>query len=153
MTQAHPHEEPRRATDLADCTCATLRKAARVITQVYDAALRPAGLKATQFTLLATLAKLGDVPLTQLAEALVLDRTTLTRNLGPLTARGLVSIEHEKDQRVRTISLTGSGRRLFEQALPHWQKAQSRLVQDLGHERWSGFIDDLVATVDTIKSR
>ena len=60
--------------DVASCTCATLRKAARVVTQAYDAALQPTGLKATQFTLLATLQIPGDAPMTRLADALVMDR-------------------------------------------------------------------------------
>ena len=74
--------------DVALCTCANLRKATRVITQAFDAALQPTGLKATQFTVLATLARQGDGPLTLLAESLVMDRTTLTRNLKPWSARG-----------------------------------------------------------------
>ena len=83
---------PTKQTDVSICACANLRKATRAVTQVYDAALRPSGLKATQFTLLATLATLGDPPLTRLAEAMVKDRTTLTRNLKPLIAKGSVRV-------------------------------------------------------------
>jgi DNA-binding MarR family transcriptional regulator len=139
--------------DLAACTCANLRKAARVVTQVYDAALQPTGLRATQFTLLATLANLGDAPLTQLAEALVMDRTTLTRNLKPLVRKGLIRIEHEADKRVRMVSLTGTGRNAFEDARPRWEQAQSRIFESLGQERWSGFLEDLAATVAATQDR
>ncbi|MFB3150664.1 MAG: MarR family winged helix-turn-helix transcriptional regulator [Alphaproteobacteria bacterium] len=138
---------------MAACTCANLRKAARVVTQAYDAALQPAGLKATQFTLLATLAERGDAPLTRLADALVMDRTTLTRNLKPLIRKGLIRIEHEEDQRVRKISLTEAGRRVFEDARGQWEQAQSWIVESLGQERWSGFLEDLMATVAVVRDR
>jgi len=133
--------------DLAACTCANLRKASRVITQAYDAALLSSGLKATQFTLLATLAKGGDATITRLAEALVMDRTTLTRNLQPLLRKGLLRIAQEADQRVRLVSLTEAGRRVFDAAKPQWEDAQSRFVMEMGQERWSQFLDDLRAAV------
>ena len=127
--------------DLAACTCANLRKAMRAVTQAYDAALQPTGLKATQFTLLATLVGLGSLPLTRLAEAMVMDRTTLTRNLKPLIANGFVDITRDNDQRVRRIGLTRAGRAAFDDALPRWRAAQSRFVAGLGRERWRNLID------------
>ncbi len=139
--------------DLTACTCANLRKAARVVTQAYEAALQPTGLKATQFTLLATLSKRGDLPLTKLAEALVVDRTTLTRNLKPLVGKGFVGVGQDGDQRVRRISLTDAGKDILDEALPLWRKAQSRLVESLGRERWSGFLSDLTETVALVQGR
>ena len=109
MTSNDPGPKRRSTTDVAACICANLRKAARVVTQTYDAALQSTGLKATQFTLLATLAKRGELPHTKLAEALVMDRTTLTRNLKPLVEQGCINVRHDEDQRVRRISLTGAG--------------------------------------------
>lgn len=153
MMSHEQNTKPLAATDVAACTCANLRKAARVVTRAYDAALRPAGLKATQFTLLATLTKRGDAPLTRLADALVMDRTTLTRNLKPLIRKGLIRIEHEEDQRVRKVSLTGAGRRVFEDARRRWEQAQSRIVEGLGQKRWSGFLEDLSATVAVVRDR
>ena len=150
--ETHAHGQ-RSAVDLAACTCANLRKAARAVTQVYDQALRPTGLKVTQFTLLATLSNRGDLPLSRLAEALVMDRTTLTRNLKPLVGKGLVRIDQDEDLRVRRISLTESGGNCLSAALPNWRKVQSRLVEALGHERWSGFLDDLTATVARVQGR
>ena len=79
-------QETLRVLDPANCTFANLRKASRTVSQAYNDALRPAGLKATQFTLLATLNKRGEVSVSELAAALVMDRTTLTRNLKPLEA-------------------------------------------------------------------
>ena len=133
--------------DLANCTNANLRKATRAVTQIYDAALQPAGLRATQFALLGALAKRGEMPLTQLAEALVMDRTTLTRNLKPLVGKGLIQIGVGADQRVRSISLTEEGRHAVKEAAAYWRKAQSRLVKGLGQERWRSLLDDLAAAV------
>ena len=120
----------RRPMDLGACTCANLRRATRVVTQAYDGALSPLSLRATQFTLLATLAKTGDVALTRLAETLVMDRTTLTRNLKPLIARGLIRVGQEQDQRVRQIHLTDDGMKLFDRARPAWEEVQARMVDD-----------------------
>jgi DNA-binding MarR family transcriptional regulator len=139
------------ATDVANCSCANLRKAMRMVTQMYDAALQPAGLKATQFTLLATLSRRGGLPLTQLAEILVMDRTTLTRNLKPLVAKGLIEDSNGTDQRERRIALTREGRSVLEQALPAWEAVQVRFVESLGHQRWAGFIGDLAAAVDAAR--
>ena len=145
--------QQRNAMDVAACTCANLRMAARAVTQAYDAALQSTGLKATQFTLLATLDGVGDAPLTRLADALVMDRTTLTRNLKPLVRQGLIRIDHEEDQRVRIVSLTETGRTAFEAARPRWEQAQLRIVENLGQQRWSGFLGDLAATVDVVRDR
>ena len=139
------------AEDLAMCTCANLRKATRVVTQAYNDALRPVGLRATQFTVLAKLARKGKAPLSQLAEALVMDRTTLTRNLKPLERRELIRIEHEDDLRVRYVSLTDAGKAVFEEALPQWQKVQMQIHSKLGQKRWSGFMGDLSETVCAIQ--
>jgi DNA-binding MarR family transcriptional regulator len=141
------------AENLAACTCANLRKATRLVTQAYDAALQPSGLKATQFTVLATLASLDDhsAPLTRLADLLVMDRTTLTRNLKPLVRDGLIEIIQEADQRVRNVTLTTAGAMQFEDARPHWDRVQSTLVEKLGPARWSGLLEDLGATIETLR--
>ena len=145
MTKDSPISVHRDARELASCTCANLRKATRVVTQIYDTALQSTGLRTTQFTLLATVARLENVALTRLANALVMDRTTLTRNLKPLVERGLIRIDQEVDQRVRNISLTSDGRKKFENALPHWRKAQSQMAGGLGAEQWSNLLDGLAS--------
>lgn len=141
------------AEDLAACTCANLRKATRLVTQAYDAALQPTGLKATQFTVLATLAGQSEpsLPLTRLASVLVMDRTTLTRNLKPLVRQGLVDIAQETDQRIRNVGLTAKGKALFEAARPRWNRVQSTMVEKLGAERWSGLLNDLAATITVMR--
>lgn len=151
MSQTELEKSPYAVLDVVNCTSANLRKVNRLVTQVYDASLRPVGLRATQFNLIATLVKLGDTPLSRLAGVLVMDRTTLTRNLKPLVDKGLIRIDHEEDQRIRIISLTDEGRIVFEEALPFWREAQSQLVEGLGQNRWSAFLDDLRATIDVIQ--
>ncbi len=107
-----------------DCLCFAARRAARAITQAYDHQLRPSGLRATQFALLAFLITSGPAPVQQTADFLGMDRTTLTRNLKPLTQKGLVHLQSGKDRRVKIVAITADGRRKAEQALPLWRIAQ-----------------------------
>ena len=141
------------ASDVAGCTYANLRKASRAVGQVYDAALHRSGLKATQFSLLATLNAHGDMPLSQLADVLVMDRTTLTRNLKPLVAKDLVHIAPDDDRRVRRVSLSRHGQRVLENARPLWATAQNHLVEGLGHRRWSELLANLSDTVALLRGR
>jgi len=140
-------------TDVSACTCANLRQAMRVVTQAYNDALRPVDLRATQFSILANLTSPADMPLTRLADTMIMDRTTLTRNLKPLIRRQLVRIEQEQDRRVRNVVLTEAGRKLFADALPLWQQVQMRIFQDLGPQRWSGLLEDLTTTVSIFQDR
>ena len=123
----------------------------RVVSQAYDAALKPSGLRATQFTLLAVLARLGEMPLTKLSKILVLDRTTLTRNLKPLQAQGWLEVGREKDERIRLISITEAGRRIVAEATPLWRDAQTRVTEALGEIRLTGMLDDLNALVEAVR--
>ena len=142
MTETEPLQP-----DTGLCAHANLRKAMRVVSQAYDAALRPTGLKATQFTLLVVLARRGKMPLTKLSRILVMDRTTLTRNLKPLQAKGWLEIGREKDERIRLILITDAGRDIVAQATPAWRDAQARVTEGLGQARLAGLIEDLSALV------
>lgn len=125
------------------CTCSALRRASRAVTQHYEASFRGTGLRATQFTLLATLTETGPLPLSALATMLGLERTTLTRNLGPLEKKGYVSSVADDDQRVRRITITKKGKAAALAALDAWKQAQSTVgevlfrmgVQDLNVSR------------------
>jgi DNA-binding MarR family transcriptional regulator len=132
--------------DPNDCTLCTLdhlRKATRAAAQFYDAALAPVELKSTQFSLLVTLDKCGDIPLSQLAKVLVMERTTLTRNIKPMMAKGLLTTKTEQDKRLRIISMTEQGRLVLKLAQPLWREAQLSLVDKLGTQRWTHLIEDL----------
>lgn len=110
----------------AACHCLAAQRAARTLARRYDEALRPIGLTSHQFSLMSALLLDRPLPLTQLAQLLGLDRTTLTRNLAPLEARGLVETRADPDdRRVRGLTLTATGRRLLAQAVPLWRRAQA----------------------------
>jgi DNA-binding MarR family transcriptional regulator len=129
-----------------ECTANHLRRASRQISAIFDAALAGTGLRGTQFTLLTALAVAGEVPLTKLADALSLDRTTMTRNLVPLERAGLVASLPSADGRVRRTSLTQHGRDVLERALPRWEAAQRRVIEMLGERKWK----DLMSTLQSL---
>lgn len=121
------------ADEIASCTCLRLRKTTRRVTQIYDRILEPAGLSIAQFSLLAQLMEGRGLSIGALAEALVTDPTTLTRNLKPLLDRGLLRVfEDPQDRRRRLIYLTDAGRAAVPIAYPLWRKAQARIAALLG---------------------
>lgn len=130
------------------CACAHLRMAARAVTQFYDEALRPAGLRVTQFSMLWAMRRLGPVPLSRLAEATQTDRTTLTRNLRPLGRKGWVQIAPGADRREREVSITEAGRAALRAARPHWERAQAHVAERLGPERLQRLLGDLASAVE-----
>ena len=129
------------------CACANLRRAARVITQLYDDALRDAGLRSTQFTLLQVLSLKGELTQGQMGELLAIDSTTLTRTLGGLKARGWIRSRPGDDRRERHWSLAPAGRRKVMQARPAWQAVQDRVRTRVGRRRLDVIFDDLAAIV------
>ncbi len=134
--------------ETVDCACLNLRGAARAVTQMYDEVLRPSGLKATQFSVLAAVAMKGPDSMTVIAKALVMDRTTLTRNLKPLMERGLVkSGKDTDDRRQRRIAITREGKATLAKALPLWKKAHEQIVIGIGFARWQGMVRLLDETV------
>ncbi len=128
-----------------NCACAQIRRVDRAITQFYDEALASSGLRITQFTLLATLSEAGPVNVNRLAELLSMDRTTLTRNLEPLTRQGFVRSEEGEDRRVRLVMLTAEGQAVLARALPYWQQAQLRIVEGLGQKHFHALLTELSA--------
>ena len=137
--------------DLRECTacaCFAVRRAARVITQHYDRALRPLGLRATQFTLLTMLGVGGPLPLSRVADRLGMERTTLTRNLKPLIDAGLIGVGHGDDLRVRTIFITAKGHRAAVAALPDWRRAQ----RDVASQFPAGVFDSLANVAQRLSS-
>jgi DNA-binding MarR family transcriptional regulator len=127
------------------CACASVRRAGRVMTQLYDGVLAPSGLRATQFSLLSRLANAGPLTLGDLAEAMVMDRTTLTRNLAPLERAGWVRTVRGDDRRRREVTITDEGRAMVARALPLWQVAQERVAGGFGPERLAALRAELAA--------
>lgn len=133
--------------ETVDCACLSLRGAARAVTQMYDKILKPSGLKSTQFSVLATVATKGPASMTAIAEVLVMDRTTLTRNLKPLLDRRLAKAGKSEDRRQRTISITSGGKAALAKALPLWKRANDQIVSGIGYARWQGMAGLLEETV------
>ena|SRR5437867_8856018 len=106
------------------CHCLAARRHARAVTRLFEEKLRPHGLRATQFSVLAALALMGPTPVKELAETLGLERTTLTRIGALLERNGWVSTARSEDARERPFRLTGAGRRKLERAFPAWKEAQ-----------------------------
>jgi DNA-binding MarR family transcriptional regulator len=142
----------------ADCLAFRVRRVSRVLTRLYDEALRPLGIQATQLTLLNAVA-LSDkssngegAAMRQLADVLAMDLTTLSRNLRPLEKSRLISISPlPADRRVRIARLTNSGQRLIENALPLWRHAHARVVEALGEQEAADLKAAFDATVTAVR--
>ncbi len=147
----HQLNEAQLAEIEETCACLNVRKAARAVTQLYDEVLQPTGLRSTQFTLLVAVALAGEAPVTRLAEALVMDRTTLARNLKPLESQGLLMIDAGTDRRRHLVRLTERGRQALAIALPYWQQAQNQVVTRLGHKQWLALLPELKAVATLVQ--
>lgn len=119
------------------CNCLTLRQATRRVTQLYDRALAPLDLRATQFSLLSRIAELGPIAINQLAGAMVMDRATLGHNVRPLEARALVRLAVGEDRRSHEVSITAKGRQLIRDARLLWEQAQRSFESELGQQEAS----------------
>jgi DNA-binding MarR family transcriptional regulator len=120
------------------CNCSALRQAARHVTRSYDAFLFPAGLRATQFSILAKLRQCGPLTITALAAEMVMNRTTLGRNIRPLQRKGLVAVvSGRRDHRSKELHLTETGLERLRAAGAPWREAQQRFDALFGVERAS----------------
>jgi DNA-binding MarR family transcriptional regulator len=117
--------------------CASIRRASRTLTQIYDEALRPLGLRATQFTVLQALSLAGEVLQGDLGQMLAMDSTTLTRTLEILSRHGWIDKLIGEDLRERRIRLSKAGQLQFEKAVPLWEEAQADLRHKLGDDQWN----------------
>lgn len=128
-------EQELSAIERNRCNCAALRRASRHMTLFYDSALEPSGLRSTQFALLAEIHRRGDASpsIGDLADALVMDQSTIGQNLRPLQRDGLVTLERdEADRRSRRIELTEAGRSRLAEAQPLWRAAQETFETSFG---------------------
>jgi DNA-binding MarR family transcriptional regulator len=132
-----------RLDDIArSCVALHVRMTARAITRAYDEAMRPSGLKTTQFVLLSALSTGAWRSVTELAERFALERTSLTRNLQLLAAEAMIEPVECKG-RASVYAVTDKGRAAIAAAIPYWQEAQERIEGGLGRERWSEMRDGL----------
>lgn len=138
---------------VASCACFALRRAARALTQHYDRALRPSGMRITQFTLLALVRARGPVAIHELAAATASDPATLSRNLALLRRRGWIRITSRKqDRRERRVHVTAAGGRALAVALAPWRSAQAQVRSTLGATRVRRLASDLAILVEARRS-
>ncbi len=121
--------------------CANFRRTSRALTQLYENALRPLGLRATQFTILQALSLAGEVTQSQLGGILAMDSTTLTRTLRIMDREGWIAERRGQDQRERRLRLSKAGETQFKRALPAWEKVQSQLRRQLGEQSWKNLLE------------
>ena len=122
-----------------ECTCLAVRQAARRITQFYDQHLAPFGLRTTQFSILAKLKQLGPMTINALADEMVMDRTTLGRNILPLEREGLISVTPGRtDRRSKELRLTDAGVERLREAREGWSEAQTQFAAVFGDARARG---------------
>jgi DNA-binding MarR family transcriptional regulator len=145
-------KKPQSRLSLADClevekSCLALnlRRVERIVCQIYDTALRPFGIKSTQFSLLVTVHAMQPAPLSRIADRIDVDRTTLTRNLSLLEASGLIETARGDDLRERMISMTEKGDAVLVAAFPVWTATQRRLTSKIGNQSLASLMGGLKA--------
>lgn len=135
------------------CVCANLRKKTRVVTQLYDKLLQPTGLKVTQYSMLANIDYQQTVSISRLGEILLLDQTTITRNINLLKQNGYVDLNRDpQDARTRVITLTDKGIEKLNEATPKWEDIQERIINDIGLEKYEEFYETLKTMQKIIQS-
>lgn len=118
--------------ECADCLCLASRRAARALSRSFERRLRPHGLRIGQFSALTALILKGAMTVGALADFLGVERTTLTRNLRLIEAKGWVTIEAGADARSRVVAVTPAGRKTVEAAVPSWRAAQHAAAATIG---------------------
>ena len=116
------------------CIAVRLRLLNRVVTNLYDDALRPLGLRVSQLNILFVTAQLGLARPAQVCDILQLNASTLSRNVKPLQARGWLEVVPDEDARAQPFRLTPQGKRLIKKAIPAWEEAQRQAIELLGDE-------------------
>ncbi|MCC7050068.1 MAG: MarR family transcriptional regulator [Alphaproteobacteria bacterium] len=138
---------------MPDCVCAALRMATRAVTQIYDDAMRPSGLRVTQYSLLARIARLEPVSAATLEDEMYADQTTLARALKVLEKDGLLRRVANPDRRIKQIELTPAGRRRLAHARELWAAAQAEIVGLIGDAAWKDTRTRLVRLLDAVADR
>jgi DNA-binding MarR family transcriptional regulator len=138
MSQLQPSAKPNLPA--LPCLCSSFRRTARALSQVYEEAMRPTGLRITQFTILQTLARTGEVKQGRLGEILAMDSTSLTRTLRIMLQQGWIAERRGEDQRERWLKLSKAGEAKLKFATASWEKVQARLQAKLGESGWKSLM-------------
>jgi DNA-binding MarR family transcriptional regulator len=120
---------------------------------MYEEALRPLGLRATQWTILQALARAGEVPQGRLGEMLAMDSTSLTRTLAIMRRAGWVAERRGEDGRERRIWLSSAGKAKLKRAWPVWEKVQARLRRKVGKQEWASLLQLTHQVTELVKTQ
>lgn len=142
-----PVDFSKYAAAAESCACSNFRKASRAVTQLFDHALYPSGLRSTQLIILLEIAVAGSTTAPQLARRLVIDPSTLARNLKLIGKRGWIKADVNPNRRRHAIHLTRRGLAALKKAVPLWRRAQMSFAKTLGEKRWQTLQSDLSAAV------
>ena len=135
------------------CACFNLRRAARQMTQHFNAKFEASGLNATQFVILAVLQAAGPLGLSALAQQVALDPSTMTRNLAVLRRKGWVAVARGDDRRVRQAALTSKGKTRLASAYPAWIEAQASVSDPFGDKRYRAVLESLAELTRPARSQ
>ena len=133
------------------CVCFQVKRGMRVLVRAYDDALRPSGLKSTQFSMLGVIRAFGPLSSKRLGELMAIDKTTLARSLALLSREGLIRANAGRDRRERHLSLTEEGAARFRRAYPLWKSAQNRVLRGAGRPAIEELTLQLSAVVEAAK--
>jgi len=147
MSPVSPTPTGAQLREFQTCVCLALRRTTRIVTQRYDAALRPFGLRATQLPILTAAATGDGVPVAALADSLGMERTTLLRNVRPLIRRHLVDVRRAVGHRHDELRATAKGRALLARAYPAWRRVQDDVQAQIADPAWRLALNDLGRTV------
>jgi DNA-binding MarR family transcriptional regulator len=137
---------------IGSCASTNFRKASRGVTQLFDQILAPSGLRSTQLTILVAVQVLGPCGLGRLARELVMDHSTVTRNLKPLQTQGLLEVTGKTGRGGKTVKVSEAGRKAMLHAVPYWKQAQAQLISRMGKDRWERVMVDLVGVVSAAQA-
>lgn len=135
------------------CLNYILRRTSRLVTQLYDQALKPAGVRSGQFNLMVPVALRGAYSISELADLLGMERSALARNLRPLVRRGWVTVTAGRDRRTRIVRLTRAGERRLIKAYPLWKRAQTTLTGALRRSELEDLVKGLRVASEAARSR
>ena len=133
------------------CLCGNLRRAGRLVTKVYDDRLQPIGIKVTQYTLLLAIQRIGPVTITALAEEVILERTSCTRNLKILEAKQLIRFQPGQDKRMKQVALTAGGEEKIKEARPLWEAAQKAVFREIGESSSLALLRELTRMIGLLR--
>lgn len=133
-----------------NCAAANVRRASRAVTKLYGQFMAATGLEPTQYSLLVACSLTGGATVSKLADAFVMDRSALARNLAIMEKRGLVKVKPGEDRRTRKVALTPFGASTLAHAMPHWREAQSAVETQFGAERLQKLLSELQALMTAV---